>query len=422
MERRLDVYIDFNKKQHALGRLWLRSHSGHESASFEYADSWLALPHAFALDPAVPLLKGVFHTAAKQKIFGFISDCLPDRWGRTLLLRREKRLAAKAGEKPKALMEADFLLAVEDTARMGALRFPGLPQRGQTIPIMRFLGRLLSASTRLEANKENDEDLDLLLAPGSSLGGARPKALVQDARQNLWLAKFPGMNDNWDVPLWEYVCLALAESARLRVPEFKLAQAGGKNVLLVKRFDRHGDERIPFASAMTLLGHRDYERGSYLDLAEIVRSDGSSPASDTKEIWTRMIFNAMISNSDDHLRNHAYLRDLSGWRLSPLYDLESTPPEYKASYQMTGLYPDELLPHDEVFEAALAASEEFGLSLSAARNIMVSVLEVGKNWPALAREVNASKRDMETMGHAFRTELPKSAFKRHSPKPAKSGT
>lgn len=411
----INIHIHFEKKVFSLGRLWLRASSGIESASFEYSDSWLKSPQAFVMDPSTPLTRGGFHTEKGRKIFAFLSDCMPDRWGRTILLRQERRRAMKAGETPRALLEADFLLGVNDIVRQGSLQFSmpgGSPSSflgGQNVPSLQALGRLLAASTRLQKDMESDEDLQLLLDPGSSLGGARPKAAVLDTQGLLWIAKFPSPQDVWDVPLWEYVSLSLAKESGLRVPAFRLEKVDKKNVLLVERFDRAGTERIPFASAMTLLHLQDGEHGSYIEIAEIARQDGSQPEADIKELWARMVFNAMTSNVDDHLRNHGFLRYPNGWRLSPVYDLEASPLPYKPQFQHTTVYPEKGKLHlDEVFEEALAASEEFGLTLSEARAVMLRLLMAGEKWLSVARAAKASKTDLEIMQSAFRLKMPTS--------------
>jgi serine/threonine-protein kinase HipA len=278
------------------------------------------------------------------------------------------------------------------------------------VPSLQALGRLLAASTRLQKNMESDEDIQLLLDPGSSLGGARPKAAVLDAQGALWIAKFPHPQDDWDVPLWEYVSLSLARESGLNVPAFRLEKIDRKNVLLVRRFDRDVTNRIPFASAMTLLHLQDGDHGSYTELAEIMRQDGSQPAADTKELWMRMVFNAMTSNVDDHLRNHGFLRYPKGWRLSPVYDLESSPPAYKAQFQHTTIsHGGSRLHLDDVFDEALAVSEEFGLSLDEARTSMQRQLKAGEKWSSIARTARAKKAELETMESAFRLKMPQRA-------------
>jgi len=408
------MHIHFESQIFSLGRLWLRSSSGKQSASFEYSEAWLEFPRRFAMDPSTPLTRGGFHTRPGQNIFAFLSDCMPDRWGKNIMLRQERRRAKGAGETPRTLLEADFLLAVNDAVRHGAIQFSGndLPDAGgHSMPTLHLLGQLLSASTRLQNDMESEDDLLLLLSPGASLGGARPKAAVQDAQGKLWIAKFPGSKDQWDVPLWEYVSLKLAYEAGLQAPRFRLEKARGKNVLLTERFDRDGPARIPFASAMTLLDLMDGDEGSYMEIGEIAREDGSRPMEDIKELWSRMVFNAMTSNVDDHLRNHAFLRESSGWRLSPVYDLESSPSEYKSHYQHTPLAPQSRLPLDMVCSEALAASEEFGLPLDEARTAMQRLSHAIEKWASTARSANAAKAEIEIMESAFRTKIPADAVK-----------
>jgi serine/threonine-protein kinase HipA len=416
MEIKVDMHINFERQVFPLGTLWLRSSFGKESASFEYSDAWLKYPGNFSMDPSTPLTRGSFHTGSGRQIFAFLTDCMPDRWGRTILRRREKRRPKGIGETPRTLTEADFLFAVNDLVRQGALQFTGShlhTSEKQVIPSILFLSRLLSASTKLQNDMESDEDIRLLLAPGSSLGGARPKAAVLDAKGKLWIAKFPSTQDQWDVPLWEFVSLKLANEAGLKTPLFRLKKVGGKNVLLVLRFDRDGTTRIPFASAMTLLDLRDGDPGSYLEIAEIIRLDGSKPLDDIKELWRRMVFNAMISNVDDHLRNHAFLRELSGWRLSPVYDIESTPPEYRPPYQHTPLFPQNSLHLDMVLDEALSASEEFGFHLNEARTAIQRLSRAIGQWSSTAKTVNANKAEMEIMESAFRIRIPADTVKKY---------
>jgi len=418
METKVEIAIRFEKKIQPLGELWLRSSSGQESASFQYSESWLDNQRAFALEPSLPLAPGWFHAGKDRKIFGFLADCLPDRWGRAIFLRMEKRRAEEAKETPKTLLEADFLLSANELIRQGAVIFSSDAKGG--LPPIHFLGRLLSASTRLQKNMEEDEDIKMLLAPGASLGGARPKAAVLDNQGRLWTAKFPGVKDGWDVPLWEFLALQMARDSGLRVPDFTLQSLEGKNVFFTERFDRFGAERIPFASAMTLLDYRDGDQGSYEEIAEIIRRDGSNPSGDAREIWHRLIFNAMISNVDDHLRNHAFLREPEGWRLSPVFDLEVSPAPVKPQYQHTAIACGGRSTHlDDVFREALAVSEDFGLALNEAREKMQNMLKVGRNWLAYAREAKADKSDLAVMESAFRTKMPAEINKIHPARNAK---
>jgi serine/threonine-protein kinase HipA len=244
VNREIDVHIQAGAQTLRVGRLWLYSARGGESATFEYSDAWLASPTAFDLDPALPLGRGAFHTGPARKLFAFLTDCAPDRWGRTLMLRQEMRRARQAGETPRTLLEGDFLLLVNDAARQGALRFTEsggtefLTFGANGVPPLLALGKLLAAAGHVQARTETEQDLRVLVEPGSSLGGARPKAVVCDVQGTQWVAKFPRDQDEWDVPLWECVAFQLARMASISVPPSRLERIAGKNVLLVKRFDR----------------------------------------------------------------------------------------------------------------------------------------------------------------------------------------
>jgi serine/threonine-protein kinase HipA len=408
MNREIDVHIQTETRTRRVGRLWLRAGHGRESASFEYADAWLASPQSFSLDPALPLSRGAFHAGPERKLFACLTDCAPDRWGRTLMTRREMRRARQAGETPRTLLEADFLLLVNDAARQGALRFTGaggsefLAADGEGIPSLLALGDLLSAATHVHERTESERELRMLAEPGSSLGGARPKASVRDARGNLWVAKFPQSRDEWDVPLWEYVALQLAGKAGITIPPARLETVAGKNVLLSGRFDRAGENRIPFVSAMTLLGSRDGERRSYVEIAEILAAEGAAPRRDMAELWRRMVFNIMIANVDDHLRNHGFLRNMQGsrgWRLSPVYDLESAPPSHKAPIHHTFISLDD---GTASLDLALSVAEEFGLSSREAAAAAAEVVKAVGGWRDAARKAGASAEEMEFMESAFR--------------------
>lgn len=407
MNREIDVHIQTGGTTLRVGRLWLHSVRGRESASFEYSDAWLASPTAFAFDPALPLGRGAFHTGPSRPIFAFLTDCAPDRWGRTLMLRQEIRRARKNGETPRTLLEGDFLLLVNDATRQGALRFtePGgtdfLTSNAEGIPPLLALGKLLAAAGHVQAHTETEQDLQLLVEPGSSLGGARPKAVVLDIQGTQWIAKFPRSQDEWDVPLWEYIAFQLAGMAGISVPPSRLERIADKNVFLVRRFDRVETERTPFVSAMTMLGTQDGDHRSYVEIAEILRAMGSSPRRDMAELWRRMVCNIMISNMDDHLRNHGFLRDANGqgWKLSPVYDLEISPPSHKAPVHHTYISMDD---GTSSLELAFSVAREFGLEAREAKDIAAEIGAVVRRWREVARKAGASERDMEMLGDAFR--------------------
>ena len=267
-------------------------------------------------------------------MFGAIGDSAPDRWGRALMRRMERRRPAdiEGGGPPRTLQEIDYLLLVDDDQRAprGAAlcgtaradRFYG--RKGiKRIPPLVELPRLLSAAEHVMEERENDEDLRLLFAPGSSLGGARPKASVREKDGHLAIAKFPRKDDEINTVLWESVALGLAQKAGIAVPIGRIENIGGKPVLLVRRFDLwYGARRIPFLSAMSMLGSKDNETRSYLEIVDALRQHGAAPKADMEALWRRLVFNILISNTDDHLRNHGFLyKGPAGWRLSPAYDL-----------------------------------------------------------------------------------------------------
>jgi serine/threonine-protein kinase HipA len=264
------------------------------------------------------LYEGKFHT--EKSLFGSVGDSAPDRWGRVLMRRFEAEKSKAKHEKPRTLNEIDYLTLVDDKLRQGSLRFKK-PNRDEflssfdkSVPLLTDLSKLLAASNGVLSNSEIPEELRLLLAPGSSMGGARPKACVRDRDGDLCIAKFSRKDDEYSVVLWEAVALTLAKNAGVNVPEWR-AQ---KDAIIIKRFDRKKQKRIPFLSAMSMLGASDNESGrSYLEIADALARYGASPKIDLAELWRRIVFSTLISNTDDHLRNHAFLYETGkGWRLS----------------------------------------------------------------------------------------------------------
>lgn len=333
MNRDVEVHVDGPPGASTIvGRLYLtRRRTGGESATFQYDQRWLALSGAYAIDPQLPLSAGPFHTGPDQAIFRALADTAPDRWGVELARRYERRRARDEHRTPRALGEADFLLAVRDHLRQGALRLRDpttgefLAPEGAGIPHLIDVVRLLNASARLERDRETDEELRLLLEAGSSLGGARPKANVQD-RERLYIAKFPrSLLDAWSVTAWEKVALDLAAASGIVVPPSRLERIDGRPVLLVERFDRRESGRVGYISALTMIEARDGDRRSYLELAEAIEEQSPHAARDLQELWRRIAFSILISNTDDHLRNHGFLRSGNGWALSPAFDLNPSP-------------------------------------------------------------------------------------------------
>jgi len=406
MEREAFVFIDLHGEPILVGRLWSRIRRGRESASFEYDPSWLNHPERFALEPALTLAPGPFYAPPDKALFGALGDSAPDRWGRLLMRRAERRRAQREGQTPRTLFELDVLLLVDDVARQGALRFkaelngPFLAAQGGThIPPLVELARLLSAAERVANNEEDDEDLRLLIAPGSSLGGARPKASVRDHDGHLTLAKFPHGRDDINVVLWEGLALSLAQKAGIAVPTWRLEEVGGKSVLLVRRFDRAGGERIPFLSAMSMLGANDNEAHSYLEIADALRRYGAATKDDLAQLWRRIVFSVLISNTDDHLRNHGFLGGgHRGWWLSPAYDLNPVPVDIRPRVLATAIDMDDPTAS---LELALETADYYGLKQDDAKAIARHVARAVAPWRGEAARLGASAHEIERMSSAF---------------------
>jgi serine/threonine-protein kinase HipA len=400
------VYVDLEDEPFLAGRLWSRFRNERESATFEYDRAWLEHPERFPLEPALLLGGGPQHTAADQTLFGALGDSAPDRWGRTLMKLGERRRAETEGRKPRTLREIDYLLLVDDEARQGALRFAdheggpflAIPAASRIPPLIE-LPRLLSATDHVASETDTGEDLRLLLAPGSSLGGARPKAVVHDRDNHLAVAKFPHRNDETNVELWEAVALSLARQAGIRVPEWRIEMVSEKPVLLLRRFDRDGQRRIPFLSAMSMLGARDHETHSYLEIADALRQFGAQPDADSQELWRRVVFNVLVSNTDDHLRNHGFLYVRGkGWRLSPAYDLNPVPIDVKPRILTTGITFDSA---EASLGLAFEVAEEFGLGKRQAEQIARDVGTVVSNWKREAARLGLSRKMIGRMESAF---------------------
>ncbi len=406
MDREVLVFVDLQGTPTSVGRLWWRSRGGRESASFEYDAEWLGHPERFALEPALALTAGPFHTPAGRALFGAIGDSTPDRWGRLLMRRAERRRAERERRTPRTLSEVEVLLRVDDEARQGALRFamdpdgPFLAESGGLrIPPLVELPRLLAAADRVGGDVEGDEDLRLLLGPGSSLGGARPKASVREPGGRLALAKFPHVRDEVNVVLWETVALALAERSGIDVPSRRLERIAGQPVLIVQRFDRRAGHRVPFLSAMSMLGAAEREPRSYPDIADALRRHGAAPREDLQQLWRRVVFNVLISNTDDHLRNHGFLyADHRGWRLGPAYDLNPVPVDVRPRVLSTAIHADDPTAS---LDLALRTAELYGLDREDARAIASEVATAVARWRDVARGFGVARRDLDRMASAF---------------------
>ena len=411
-EKTIFVYDDFSMQNPILiGILYVNSLKGGESYSFEYDREWLKKTSLkITLDPELMPYSGRQYPFGKT-IFGLFSDSSPDRWGRVLMNKRERILAGKEGRKPAKLYDSDYLLGVYDETRLGGIRFKTEPNgtflsddKETAAPPWTSLRTLEEASRNFENEDTalSEKWLNQLIRPGSSLGGARPKATVMDPKEQLWIAKFPSKNDENDSGAWEMVTHDLAELCGLHVPEAKLEKFSNLgSTYLVKRFDRILNKRVHFASAMTLLGKTDgasaAEGTSYLDIAAFIKSYGAQPKRDLIELWKRIVFNMAVSNTDDHLRNHAFIFTENGWRLSPLYDVNPVP------------YGDELsLNVDEAdnsinIDLAIETAVRFGISRTDATNDAKDILMIVKeNWEKLATAYGLSRRLIEEMRPAFR--------------------
>lgn len=414
MDHPVFVHIDFQGKTIPVGTLWLHQKQGRQTASFEYSEPYRKQPGHFSLEPALTVTAGRYHTPTP--FFGAISDSAPDRWGRKLIQRLEFHQAKAENRAPRTLMESDYLLRVDDRSRQGALRFslkkngPYLARYSDTsIPPLIQLGRLLQLTSKVVKNEESNADIRDLIEPGSSLGGARPKAVVRDNLGNLLLAKFPSPHDDWDVELWEAVAFILARHAGIAVPETRLVTVSGQNVLLIQRFDRQGSTRIPFLSAMSMLGASDGDTASYLEIGEALIAHGANPDLDLKELWKRLVFNILISNVDDHLRNHGFLyENLSGWRLSPIYDLEPTPVHIKPRFLSTCITLDDATAS---LDLAYDVASEFGLDAEEAYTMAGQVASSTTKWHQVAKRLGAGRREIESMDSAFEHSDLKNALK-----------
>lgn len=410
-QKTIFVYDDFSTDQPVLmGSLYVNVIKGGESYSFEYDKGWLKKTGlTLTLDPELMPYSGRQYPTGKN-IFGLFADASPDRWGRVLMNKRERILAEKEGRKPSKLYDSDYLLGVYDETRMGGIRFkvnpegPFLSDDKETAAPPWATLRTLEEASR---NFENDETgltekwLNQLIKPGSSLGGARPKATVVDTKDQLWIAKFPSKNDENDTGAWEIVAHDLAELCGLNVPEAKLEKFSPLgSTFLIKRFDRLGSKRVHFASAMTLLGKKDgasaADGSSYLDIAAFIKSYGAQPKKDLIELWKRIVFNMAVTNTDDHLRNHAFILTDKGWILSPLYDVNPVP------------YGDELsLNVDEddnsiSIDLAVQTAVKFGISKSDAEAVAEDILQIVRdNWERTAAGYALTHRQIEEMRPAF---------------------
>jgi serine/threonine-protein kinase HipA len=386
---------------------------GHEIFSFEYDKEWINSKFAILLDPELKLFSGLQYPSQGKVNFGVFTDSSPDRWGKVLMQRRETLAAKQEERKVNPMFESDYLLGVFDQFRMGGLRYkletngPYLDhKKDYSAPPFIRLRELEAASLKLEDTAkleegEINESIKLLIAPGASLGGARPKASIIDPEGNLWIAKFPSRQDDIDIGGWEAVVNQLAIKAGLKTAEGYPRKFTNKyHSYLTKRFDRIIDKRIHFASAMTMMGLNDGDSAkietSYLELAECIVKNSARPNEDLKELWTRIVFNICVSNTDDHLRNHGFLLTPNGWILSPAYDMN---PVIHAS----GLHLN-ITAFDNALDLDLAreVASRFRISTVESEEIINRVLRSTKSWSDVAKQTGISRSEIMVMEQAFR--------------------
>jgi serine/threonine-protein kinase HipA len=407
-DRRVEVFVAAGDDDLRAGELWSHRRRNRESTTFAYAPQYLQHPAAFELDPALPLRDGLQQTPAGREIFAAFGDCAPDRWGRVLIERAERRRAKAENQTRRSLGEIDYLLGVRDDMRQGALRFRDpeneafLAREDEGVPALIGLPRLLASAERVDREEEDDEDLRALLKGGSSLGGARPKAHVIKEDGRPAIAKFPKpSSDRWEVIRWEAVALELARLAGIEVPASRLLEISGRGVLVVDRFDRHSERRVPYVSAMTMLEATDGDSGSYLEIAEAIETHSPAATEDLSRLWRRIAFSILITNTDDHLRNHGFLRlSTAGWSLSPAFDLNPEP-ELGPRHLKTAIDFDETEARIEVL---LAVAGDFRLDEKAAREILCEVGEATSTWRQVAKAQGLQRSAIEAMAPAFEHE------------------
>ena len=375
---------------------------------FEYDPNWLASPYGISsLDPGLGLYSGP-QFADNDKNFRIFLDSCPDTWGRLLMRRREAALARQQERQEQRLTEIDYLLGVHDANRMGGLRFKSEKSgnflndvNDMTAPPLTKLRALEHAASRVEDDDfVSDPDytkwLSLLISPGSSLGGARPKANVSDEGQ-LWIAKFPAKNDRTNIGLWEYVTYKMAIAAKIHMAESRAEKyASDYHTFLTKRFDRKLTQRIHFSSAMTQLEYYDGEEGaSYLDLAEFIANNSCQSNQDLRQLWRRIVFNIAVSNTDDHLRNHGFIWAGNSWILSPAYDINPSTDKNHLHLNITenAAYLD--------FNLAFEIINEFRITREEANDIYDEVLSVVAKWKDYATAEGLNRSQIDAMSLAF---------------------
>ena len=403
----LYVYADFDwlNTPMLVGELGYESLRGSDSYAFKFDDEWLRHYGNLFLSADINNYPGQQYTQTGRDIFGCFSDALPDRWGRLLLNRREQILATEEKRPVRKLSSFDYLIGINDFSRMGGFRFKTDPD-GEfincdshlRIPPLTDLQSLVAASMEIEKSEElnrlpEKKWIQQLVHPGSSLGGARPKAGVRDADGCLYVAKFPSRNDDYDVSLWEHLSHLLAKKAGVIAAETSVIPTGDKyHALLSKRFDRTADgRRIHFASAMTLLGLSDGSNAQtgngYLDIVDFILQSCCQVEDNLRQLYRRVAFNIAIGNTDDHFRNHGFLLTPRGWTLSPAYDMNPTTNEYQSLLITSSTNKSDL-------NLLLEASEEYMIGKEDATKIIQDVTDAVKGWQRVAAILGIAKHEM----------------------------
>ncbi len=412
---KFDIYVFADwaslEKPTLVGVLSAHFAKGKKAFSFEYDKVWLKTDAQRLLDPDIEFYSGPQYPTNKGN-FGIFLDSMPDTWGKTLMQRRAAQDARTKEEKAPKLYEIDYLLGVFDESRMGALRFktelegPFLDNDAKSpTPPWSSLGELQEAVNHLEKDEQSDairKWVAVLIAPGSSLGGARPKANILDAHKNLWIAKFPSKTDVVDKAAWEYLAYKLAIASGIEMAESKIEKINGQyHTFLTKRFDRDNSNRIHFASAMTMTGNtEDIIRDttpSYLEIVEFIENYGADVEANLHQLWRRIVFNIAISNTDDHLRNHGFILTEKGWILSPAYDLN--PSIEKDGLSLNIDMDDNALD----FDLAKSVGIYFRLSEKEMQTTLKEVLTVVKDWKSMAQQLGIRNQEIELMEAAFKT-------------------
>ncbi len=395
--KRIEVYLAESETNRRLGTLEYDELRGKEVSAFELDSDFVLHPSVGFLGPDIGLFRGKQYPTLSYG-FGLFQDAAPDSWGRKIIRRREKR---------GNLRESDYLLGVFDLTRVGALRFKiegsdaFVNADGENpAPPWTTLRTLEDSSRRFEEDDSDEAAISVLLRPGTSLGGARPKASVTAPDESLWIAKFPSKDDDFDTGAWEYLVHILASDAGLRIPEArteKFSKAG--TTFLCRRFDRYGSRRVPFASAMAMLGCEDRQEennGTYLDIAGFLMQHGAKPDDDLPELWRRMAFSLLVSNTDDHLRNHGFIAENGKWRLSPAYDLNANAKRPRS----LSLELDASVPIESI-DTLLCAAEYFRLGKAEAEASISRIRSAIANWRNVAVRLGIPRREQEEMSACF---------------------